>query len=96
MKMKMKKTSYFITALAICLFAAASICAADEKIYSSEEVSVRASILYETVQNTPLTGIVTKSSDKGVLQKKTSYKNGKKDGVEQRFHSSGVVASETH
>ena len=90
------KTIYAVFVLSLLSAMLIGGCAADNTIYSLEDITYNNSIAYDKKLNHPVTGLVREYSDTGVLLSETSYKDGKKDGVARAYFESGPLLMERH
>lgn len=88
------KKIFYLTIISILFFTVTSVYAANNKVYTIEEVSFNNSTAYDKTLKTPINGVITEYSDSGSLMSETSYKDGKKDGAANGYFDSGSLMIE--
>ncbi|WP_338946174.1 toxin-antitoxin system YwqK family antitoxin [Fusobacterium canifelinum] len=80
--------------LLLALFLVSSALAFSARVVKSTETVVKENIVYVGQEKTPYTGVIENYNDKGVLEAKVEFKDGKMNGSSKIYYPNGKLGSE--
>ena len=78
----------------VALFLVSSALAFSARVVKSTETVVKENIVYVGEEKVPYTGVVETYNARGVLEEKTEFKDGKKNGVSKKYYPNGKIKIE--
>ena len=78
----------------LALFLVSSALTFSARVVKSKETVTKENIVYVGQEKVPYTGVVETYSIRGILEEKTEFKDGKKNGISKIYYPNGKLASE--
>ena len=78
----------------LALFLISSALAFSARVVKSNEIVFKKEIVYVGQEKSPYTGVVESYNEKGVLEAKAEFKDGKMNGFSKLYYPNGKLASE--